>query len=209
MRAISSLLAILGAAAAWSGLGVQLYILVTGTLGPIGGAWRFFAFFTILMNLFAACLFTAAIARPLLSATRVWLHTAAAVYMTVGGATYVLILQNLWDPQGLQLVADVLLHYAAPALAILFWFVGVPKTPFKWSEPLLWAGGPLVYFVYALARAAFDGFYPYPFIDVSQLGWARVLMNALVVLVAFVGVGLVYTALARALSRRQTAPATS
>lgn len=70
-----------------------------------------------------------------------------------------------------------------------------------------WTGVPLVYFVYALARAALDGFYPYPFIDVSQLGWSRVLVNAVGMLSAFLIVGLLFVAIGRAMSRGRTIPA--
>ncbi|MDP3739536.1 MAG: Pr6Pr family membrane protein [Hyphomonadaceae bacterium] len=119
------------------------------------------------------------------------------------GVTYVLILQNLWDPQGLQLIADMLLHYAAPILTILFWFVGVPKSALKWSDPVRWAGIPVLYLVYALARAAFDGFYPYPFIDVSQLGWPLVLVNGGGLFVAFLIVGLIFVAIGHAMSRKR------
>ena len=201
MKLLSRLLAILGALAGWAGLGIQLYILLNGALGPLGGAWRFLAFFTILMNIFAACLLTGAIFRPIFSDARARLQTAATVYMTIVGAIYVLILQNLWDPQGLQLIADVLLHYAAPILAILFWLVGVPKAALKWSDPVRWTGVPLLYFVYALARAALDGFYAYPFIDVSQLGWPVVIVNAAGMLAVFLIVGLLIVSVGRSIGR--------
>lgn len=196
---LARILALIGAVIGWAGLGIQLYILMTGPLGPIAGAWRFIAFFTVLMNLLAASLFSLALFRPSFSKARARLQTASAAYMAFVGATYILILEDLWDPQGLQLIADQLLHYAAPAASVLFWLVCVPKAGLKWSDPLRWAGIPLLYLVYALARASADGFYPYFFIDVAQLGWRRVLLNAGAMLIAFVVLGLTMVALGRLL----------
>lgn len=201
-------LAALGALICWSGLGIQLYILVAGPLGPIGGAWRFVAYFTVLMNLLAACLFTLALFKPSMSVTRARLQSASAAYMVTVGATYVLFLAGVWDPQGSQLVADRLLHYAAPAVALLFWLVCVPKAGLKWSDPLRWTGIPLLYLVYALARASADGFYAYYFINVAELGWPRVLLNASGILIAFLVLGLAMVALGR-LMRPKSASASA
>jgi hypothetical protein len=59
---------------------------------------------------------------------------------------------------------------------------------------------PLAYFPYALARGALDGRYPYPFIDVGTLGWARVLGNAAAIAAAFLIAGYALVWLDRRLS---------
>jgi len=200
-------LAFVGALIGWAGLGIQLYILMTGPIGPISGLWRFVAFFTVLMNQFAACLFIIAVFRPNFSQARARLQTASAAYMTMVGAIYILILEKLWDPQGLQLVADRLLHYAAPAAAVIFWLLCVPKSALKWSDALRWTGIPLLYLVYALARARVDGFYPYFFIDVSQLGWPKVALNAGGMLLAFLALGLIFVAIGKVLSSKPSVAA--
>ena len=41
-----------------------------------------------------------------------------------------------------------------------------------------------------VVRGQWVGFYPYPFIDVAALGYSRVLLNAAVMLAAFVVLGL-------------------
>jgi hypothetical protein len=206
-RVVTRSLATIGALSGWAGLAIQLYILMTGPLGPIGGLWRFIAFFTVLMNLFAACLFTIAVFKPDFSPARARLQTASTAYMTMVGATYILILERLWDPQGLQLIADKLLHYAAPAAAVIFWLVCVPKSALKWSDTLRWTGVPLLYLVYALARASVDGFYPYFFIDVGQLGWPKVALNAGGMLLAFLALGLIFVAIGKMLSLKSSVAA--
>ena len=79
------------------------------------------------------------------------------------------------------------------------------KKPKKFTSPpsrLAWSLYPLAYFGYALLRGEWIGFYPYPFIDVTALGYARVLGNALVMLVAFLLLGLGVIGLDRWQGRR-------
>lgn len=50
------------------------------------------------------------------------------------------------------------------------------------------------------------GEYPYPFLDVDQLGWPKVMANSAGVLALFVVAGLVLVALDRWLGRRARHP---
>ncbi len=52
-----------------------------------------------------------------------------------------------------------------------------------------WCLYPIVYFVYALVRGEILGSYPYPFIDVTEIGYSRALVNAMGLLVGFMGLG--------------------
>jgi hypothetical protein len=72
-----------------------------------------------------------------------------------------------------------------PALFVLYWLFAMPRDCLRWRHVLPWSMFPLGYLVYALLRGALLGSYPYPFIDVARLGYARVLFNALGVAVAF------------------------
>jgi len=191
-------LAIAGAIAGWAGLLLQLYILLTGPLGPVDGLWRFLAFFTILMNLLSACMLTLAVRRKrVFSPARAWLQSASAVYMVMVGIVYVTLLQGLWTPQGLQLIADILLHYVSPLIAVAFWLLAVPKRALKWRDSIRWTGVPLLYLGYALARGAVDGFYPYPFIDLPQIGWEKVSQNSAALLAGFILLSLVFIAIGK------------
>jgi hypothetical protein len=48
-----------------------------------------------------------------------------------------------------------------------------------------------------MARGALDGWYPYPFLDVTTLGYPRVLLDACGMLLAFLAIGAVLLALGR------------
>ena len=43
------------------------------------------------------------------------------------GLIYAVVLQSLWDPQGAQLVGDVLLHYVVPLGYLAYWAIFVPR----------------------------------------------------------------------------------
>lgn len=201
---ITRLMACLGATVACTGLAIQLYVLMIGPLGPIAGMWRFLAFFTVLTNMLAAVLFIVAIFRPRFSAAGASLQTAATAYMTFLGAVYVLLLRELWNPQGLGLIADGLLHYATPAITLAFWVACVPKTALRWRDTLRWTGYPLCYLGYALIRAQFDGFYPYHFIDAGKLGLRGALWNGATMFGAFAILAAVFVAIGKMTGRRRT-----
>lgn len=44
------------------------------------------------------------------------------------GLSYHFLLRNTWNPQGAQLLADVLMHYAVPAFYVLYWWRGAAKS---------------------------------------------------------------------------------
>ena len=55
--------------------------------------------------------------------------------------------------------------------------------------PLAWCVYPLGYVAYVTARCEWLGSYPYPFIDVSVLGYRQALINTTGLLAAFIGLG--------------------
>jgi hypothetical protein len=122
------------------------------------------------------------------------------------GVIYQLLLRQLWNPQGAQWVADVLLHSIIPVGYVLYWPLFGPRTGLTWKNALSWLMYPAVYLIYILARGALSGLYPYPFVDVNVLGYGGVLARAALLLLVFLGTGLLVVALARRIrgrSRRQ------
>ena len=62
---------------------------------------------------------------------------------------------------------------------------------------------PLVYVTYWLLRGPIMGYYPYPFLDVTKLGYPQVFTNSAMLLVAFVVLALVLVAVDRAIGRKR------
>lgn len=194
------ILAAVTALTAWAALGLQLAILV-GNMGAGAGLWRFVGFFTILTNLLTAIVATAiALGRTGgLAAPRIRLLTANAIALV--GLVYTVALQGLWDPQGMQKVADIALHNAVPVLFVLTW-LAAPHRGLSWKAipfALLW---PLAYTAYALLRGAADGWYAYWFLDPNTQGAGELMLSVAVLLGAFAAFAALLWWVDRRLARR-------
>jgi hypothetical protein len=189
---------IAAAVAVWAALLLQYALVVQGRGGEalIRSSINFFSYFTILANILCAVCLTwpKAAANPSL-------RGGAALYIAVTGAIYILILKNLWAPEGLHWVADTLLHYIAPALFLIDWLVLTPKGKLAWRSAVIWLAFPLVYGAWTLVHGARSGFWPYPFLDVGALGWSPVLVHMAAMSALFLGLGLILVLIDHLLGR--------
>lgn len=174
---------------AWAGLAIQWSASTDGAGGsPLQALWVMSRFFTILCNLVVAIVMTGiALDRRRFKSPTLVGGTALAIMLV--GVVYTLLLRGLHDLSATGKIANFLLHNATPALVPLFWLLFAPKGKLGWRDPFRWTLFPLGYFAYALARAAVEHVYPYPFMDVSNLGWPATLTNAVVIAAGFLAVG--------------------
>lgn len=193
------------AALGWTALALQFYLLMHLSIargkGFLGGLITYFSYFTILTNILVALALTAPLVRARTSVadffTRPTVNTGIAASIALVGIAYALLLQHIWDPKGLQLVADVLLHYVMPVLFVAYWWVAVPRGGVRWRHVWAWLLYPVLYFLYAMVRDALSAVYPYRFIDASELGYTRALANAVGVLLGFLALAWLLVALGR------------
>ena len=176
------------------------------TIGPALGTVRFLTYFTILSNIGVVLVTLAFALRRGGVFARAETRGVVALCIGVTGIVYTAILRHLWSPQGAQWWADSGLHYAVPLLYVLWWILLSPHVGLAWTSALRWLVFPAVYTVWVFVRGAWVHEYPYPFLDVDQLGWSRVLVNSVAVLILFVIVGLLLVAIDRWLARRQAPP---
>jgi len=127
--------------------------------------------------------------------------SAIALYIAIVGIVYNLALRQLWNPEGFQLVADVILHTAIPIMYVVYWFIFVPKGELNWTNPLSWLIYPLLYFSYTLIQGALSNQYSYPFLDVSRLGYLSVLFNAVMLTDGFFVLGEIFVGIDKLMSR--------
>ncbi|HEY1588270.1 MAG TPA: Pr6Pr family membrane protein [Rhodanobacter sp.] len=207
-RALAAIAALLG----WLTLALQLLLSIQLTTangqGAWAGVWSYFGYFTILTNVLVALALTADARGPRGAVSRFFtrpdVHTAIAMSIVIVAAIYNLMLRQLWQPHGWQIIADNTLHVLMPALFLLYWWLAVPKATLRWPHVIHWQLYPAAYFAYVLLRGAVNGWYPYPFLDVTTLGYLRVLIDACAVLLVFVVVALLLVALGRWQARRST-----
>jgi hypothetical protein len=195
--------AAVGALLGWFALVLQLYLMLVHSPAPerLGAVITYFSFFTILTNILTASVFTAVAFQPKDGMGK-WLcrpsvQAATAVYIAIVGMVYQLLLRQLWNPQGAQWVADVLLHSIVPVGYVVYWLLFAPRAGLSWKDSVTWLVYPGVYLVYTLARGAVSGLYPYPFVDVNVLGYGGVLARAGGFLLVFLGMGLLVVAVGR------------
>jgi len=183
--------AILGAGVGLFGLALQyalMYVDLTGDgASPLWVTWRYFAYFTILTNTFVTVVMARAAVLP---KSHVGLNAPRIELMAVTSILFVCIVYNVllasrWDPRGWQKVADLILHDITPALFALFWLLR-QRTPLRWRFAIFAALWPLAYAVYGFTRGAFDGFYPYFFMDPTALSLPRIGVNLLLLMAFFV-----------------------
>lgn len=182
---------------AWFALVLQ-FILILDPAVPTGIGLlmriiNFFSYFTILSNILVAICLTAVVTASSSAVgrffSRVPVQSAIAVYIFIVGLVYNLVLRNIWAPTGWQLAADNLLHVAVPLLFLLYWFLFTPTRTLQWKQLFPWLIFPAIYLLYSLVRGAGTGWYPYPFLNAGELGYKKVAVNSLAVLIAFVVVG--------------------
>ena len=203
------------AAFAWLSVLLQLYLSlqlgVASGKGFAGGIVAFLGYFTILTNILVCVALTVPLVAPTSALGRFFSRpsVAAGVATSISfvGIGYYLFLRNTWAPEGLDWLADVLLHYAVPFVYLAYWWLAVPKASLRWADPLIWSAYPAAYVAYVLARGARIGHYPYHFIDVTAIGYRQTLLNAFGLLLAFIALGLLFVALGRASSIGNKTPA--
>lgn len=188
----------------WAALALQcrlsIDLALAGGKSAADGVTAFLSYFTILTNMLAASVLTAAlfgVADKLVAK----LTPAVMVYIAIVCGVYLTLLRNLWAPQGAQWVADVALHYVTPVLFAVYWLCFARKGGLAWWVPVVWLIYPLVYGAVIFVRSAESGFYPYPFIDVASLGVAQVAINSLGVMALFLAVGFLVVLVDRRLGR--------
>jgi hypothetical protein len=197
------LFAALIALVAWAALGIQFYATFSSNGSLPETIWILLRFFTVITNLLVAIIMTAVAMDRRVSP---FLIGGSAVAIGLVGIVYITLLRGLVELEGPDLLADTLLHYVLPIAMVLYWLAIAPKFGLRWHHPFLWSLYPLAYFGYAVARGSIDGRYPYPFMDVAELGAAQTMLNALGLAAAFVIAGLLMVAFSRRIGRNWTRP---
>lgn len=164
----------------------------------LAGTIDYFSYFTMLSNTLVAATFTAAALFAETRAGRFLLSPpvalATAVYISITGLVFYFLLSGLYDLHGWEARYDHLLHYVMPPAYVLFWLLYMPKGALHLQNVPWIMVPPLVYGGWSLLHGAISGFYPYPFLNVTKLGYANVFAHIVefVFVFAFVAVAFVF-----------------
>jgi len=170
----------------WAGLAIQFSATFANQHHVVPTLWVLLRFFTVITNVIVAIAMTLeAIGKRLPP----FVLGGATISILLVGVVYMTLLRGLVELSGGALLADTLLHKAAPVAMTLWWLLFAPRARLKSGAPLWWASYPLLYFAYAVARGQAGDRYPYPFMDVGKLGWPQTLINAGGIAMAFLLAG--------------------
>jgi len=197
------------ATAGWLALLLQFPLTIatsrTNGMSVLGAVSTYFSYFTILTNLIVALALTASLWGSKSRLGRFFSRPAViagtTIYIAFVGLVYSLLLRSQWDPEGLQKIADIILHDVVPVMYVGYWIFLAPKAELRWQSVITWLIYPLAYLVFVVIRGALSGRYPYPFIDAGRIGYTRALLHSLGLLAAFIGIGLLMVAASRWLAR--------
>jgi hypothetical protein len=201
-RTAAWLLAVFG----WAALGTQLVLSVQHQMSlghsPGYGVFMYTGYYTILTNLFCTIVATAfSVQRAPESRWSAWREpwvvTAATVSIVMVGLIFHVLLRAQYQPTGIAAVTNLIHHYIVPVVFAIFWWRVVPRGSLVWGDVGRVFAYPAAYLVYVLMRGEIGGVYPYFFIDVRNLGYAQVLINASAISALFVGAGVAFIAAKR------------
>ncbi len=136
----------------------------------------YFSFFTILGNALVMVM-AAGFALDQSWAQRPSLRAAATLYILVVAAVFQLLLARLFHLSGPDWWGNMLVHQLVPALWLIGWLLFGQHGDIRASAPLLWLIYPAAYGAWTLLHGALTGWYPYPFLNVTTEGGARIAAN--------------------------------
>ncbi|MEU7529378.1 Pr6Pr family membrane protein [Saccharothrix sp. NPDC042600] len=165
--------------------------------------WRLFSFFTIQSNLLVLAASLVLARRPTRDGP-VWrvVRLDALLGIVITGLVFAIVLAPMVHLTGAALVATIGFHYVSPWAFLAAWLLLGPRPRMTWgtvAAAFLW---PVAWLLYIFTQGAFTRWYPYPFLDVTKLGFADALRNALLV----VAVAVVLAAVFKLLDRHLPAP---
>ncbi len=147
---------------------------------------RLFSYFTIDSNLVVGVTSAMLAVRPDRDGAvfRV-LRLIGVLCIAVTGIVYHLVLSGLRDLTPSGFFADLMLHTTVPLVAVLAWLLVGPRPRVPWSTVWWAVAPPLGWIAYTFARGAVVDWYPYPFLDVTEVGYPTALVNTAIVAVVF------------------------
>lgn len=150
--------------------------------------------FTILSVAFTSILMILGAVRGRDGRAGVHVRAMALTGLGVAAVLHATLLGGTAGPSG-ELV-NLLLHTVFPVLALLEWALVPSSRAVRWFTPLIGLAFPVVFLAATLVRGATVDWYPYDFVDPgAQGGYGGLVGSLAIVLVAFLTVGAVVTAI--------------
>ncbi|WPF81866.1 Pr6Pr family membrane protein [Sanguibacter sp. 4.1] len=180
------------ATALLAGTGVVMEVVVALLDGPgeagsmLERLVRLFSYFTILSNVLVCVVAVLLAVRPDRDG-RVFrvARLDAILCIAVTGIVYNTVLRGLVELSAAGAVSNLLLHVLSPLAVVVGWVLFGPRPRIDRSTIGWSLVAPLAWIAYTFVRGEIVGWYPYPFLDAAEDGYASALLSTLVVAVVF------------------------
>ena len=180
-------------------------------MGPVSSAFGMLMFFTILTNSMLVAAYWSSVVRTSGRITaffsRIGVQTALAAHIALVAIVYITALRGHIEMTLPMLMTDIVLHYLAPALYLIWWWRLPGKNTISYSDILGWMAWPIVYLCLIMLAGLTTGAFVYPILDVNQLGTIAVAVNISLILGLLAGLGAALAFVAKLQSRKANAPA--
>ena len=169
----------------------------------------YLGYFTVWANVLIALAFTAPLLNPDKKLAdffmRPAVRAALATYILMVSVVYHMLIVPYWNPQGFTWLTATGLNTVMPILYIIDWLFFAEKRPIFYKHLPYWLIFPTVYGVTSIIRGLFTNVYPYPFLNVAELGIGDVLFNMFGLVAVFAVVGPIFIKVAHLISDRTKA----
>ena len=169
----------------------------------------YLGYFTVWANVLIALAFTAPLLNPDKKLAdffmRPAVRAALATYILMVSVVYHMLIVPYWNPQGFTWLTATGLNTVMPILYIIDWLFFAEKRPIFYKHLPYWLMFPTVYGVTSIIRGLFTNVYPYPFLNVAELGIGDVLFNMFGLVAVFAVVGPIFIKVAHLISDRTKA----
>ena len=199
---------ILCALIAWAVLSLRFVdMLIIGEYSSVAETlFVYFGYFTVWSNILIALAFTAPFLNPDRKLANFFkrpaVRAALASYILMVSVVYHMLIVPYWNPQGFTWVTATGLNTVMPILYIIDWLFFAEKRPIFYKHLPYWLIFPAVYGVTSIIRGLLTNVYPYPFLNVTELGIGNVLFNMFGLVAVFAVVGPIFIGVAHLISDR-------
>jgi len=166
----------------------------------------YFGYFTVWANILIALAFTAPLLNPDKKLAdffmRPAVRAALATYILMVSVVYHMLIVPYWNPQGFTWLTATGLNTVMPILYIIDWLFFAEKRPIFYKHLPYWLIFPAVYGVTSIIRGLLTNVYPYPFLNVAELGIGNVLFNMFGLVAVFAVVGPIFITVANLIPDR-------
>ena len=180
--------------------------------GIVGTSLKFFGYFTILTNILVALAFSIAFLNKGSALQSFFqkqaVRAAIALYILVVCIVYYSLLAQIHETEGVSAILNLFLHFILPVLYLMDWVFFAPKGEMSYQSLPFWVVYPFVYGIGVIIQGTLTGFYPYPFLNIAEIGFGAVAINmfGFICVYALGGAGFIW--LGRVLTRGSKQPTT-